>query len=136
MRTVAGADQPSPFLLRQDRYPFPYLPPTMKAAVLRLGTITMQCALSSRSCGIPLSGVAITSENTDAASPSRFAGALSTASNDVVNVKAKPATIANLIFMPLLSREVVATYLLVHGGHHLRRAGYWQRRDHTGLRWL
>src|SRR5690242_21935228 len=97
MRTVAGADQPEPLLLRQDRYPFPYLPPTMKAAVFRLGTMTMQYALSIRSCGIPLSGVAITSEKTDAASPKRLAGSLSIASNDVV--RAKPATITNLILL-------------------------------------
>ena len=57
----------------------------------------MQCALSSRSCGIPLSGVAITSENTAAASPNRLAGALSMANNDVVS--AKPATIINFIFL-------------------------------------
>src|SRR5664279_2423600 len=97
MRTVAGADQPKPLLLRQDRYPFPYLPPTMNAPVLSEGTMTMQCAFSSRSCGIPLSGVAITSEKTDAASPNRLAGSLSIASNDVV--RAKPATITNLIVL-------------------------------------
>src|SRR5208337_237768 len=102
MRTEAGADQPEPPLLRQDRNPFPYSPPTRKAAVLRLGTMTMQCALSSRSCGIPLSGAAITSEKTDAASPNRLAGSLSIASNDVV--KAKPATIISFIFLPLLSQ--------------------------------
>ena len=96
MRTVAGADQPSRFRLRQDRYPFPYLPPTMKAAVLRPGTMTMQCALSSRSWGIPLSGVDIICEKTDAASPNRLAGSLSIASN-VVD-RAKPATITNLMF--------------------------------------
>ena len=106
MRTVAGADQPAPLLLRQDRYPFPYLPPTMKAAVLRLGTMTMQCALSSRSCGIPLSGVAMISEKTDAASPNRLAGALSIASNDVV--RAKPATITSFIVFTSFCR----TYLL------------------------
>ena len=43
------ADQPEPLLLRQDRYPFPYLPPRMKAPVLSPGTMTMQCAFSSRS---------------------------------------------------------------------------------------
>src|ERR1051325_4192012 len=97
MRTVAGADQPEPLLFLQERYPFPYLPPTMKAPVLRLGTMTMQCAFSSRSCGIPLSGVAITSEKTDAASPKPMAGSLSIASNDVV--MANPATITNLIVL-------------------------------------
>src|ERR1035438_1422667 len=97
MRTVAGADQPEPLLLRQDRYPFPYLPPTRKAPVLSPGTITMQCAFSSRSCGIPLSGAAITSEKTDAASPNRLAGSLSIASNDNDVVRAKPATITNFI---------------------------------------
>src|SRR5665811_933756 len=108
MRTVAGADQPRPLLLRQDRYPFPYFPPTMNAPVLRLGTMTMQCAFPSRSCGIPLSGVAIISEKTDAASPSRLAGSLSIASNDVV--RAKPATIANFISLYLLPSHVpVAT---------------------------
>src|ERR1044071_7910142 len=107
MRTVAGADQPEPLLLRHERYPLPYLPPTMKAPVLRLGTITMQCAFSSRSCGIPLSGVAMISEKTDAASANRFAGSLSIANNDVV--MANPATITNLIFLPLLSHPFVAT---------------------------
>src|ERR1041384_8475734 len=91
MRTVAGADQPEPLLFRQERYPFPYLPPTMKAAVFRLGTMTMQCALSNKSCGIPLSGVAITSEKTEAASLNLLAGSLSIASKDVVG--AKPAEI-------------------------------------------
>ncbi len=33
MRTVPGADQPAPLLFRQDKYPFPYFPPTMNAAV-------------------------------------------------------------------------------------------------------
>ena len=47
MRTVAGADQPAPLLFRQDRYPFPYFPPTTKAAVLSSGTITMQWAFSA-----------------------------------------------------------------------------------------
>src|SRR6185436_9073133 len=28
MRTVPGADHPSPLLSRQDTYPFPYFPPT------------------------------------------------------------------------------------------------------------
>ena len=95
MRTVAGADQPWPLWFRQDKYPFPYFPPTMNAPVLRLGTMTMQWALSRRSCGIPLSGAAITSEKTAAASASRLAGALSIASKDVV--MAKPATITNFI---------------------------------------
>src|ERR1035437_4341258 len=127
MRTVAGADQPSPLWFRQDRYPFPYLPPTMKPAVLRLGTMTMQCAFSSRSCGIPLSGVAITSEKTDAASPNRLAGSLSIASNDVV--RAKPAMIANFIVLPR-SQVFVATVLPKHGWHHLRPPGQVERRNH------
>src|ERR1035437_6849247 len=118
MRTVAGADQPEPLLLRQDKYPFPYLPPTMKAAVLSPGTMTMQCAFSSRSCGIPLSGVAIISEKTAAASPNRLAGCLSIANKDVV--RAKPATIANFICLPLLSHVFVATSFLLHGWYHLR----------------
>jgi hypothetical protein len=42
MRTAPGADHPVPFLLRQDRNPFPYLAPTTNAAVLSAGTITMQ----------------------------------------------------------------------------------------------
>src|ERR1035437_9713432 len=118
MRTVAGADQPEPLLLRQDRYPFPKLPPTMKTAVLRSGTMTMQCAFSSRSCGIPLSGAAITSEKTDAASPSRLAGSLSAASSDVV--RAKPAMIINFIRLYLLlSPLLVATALPMHGWLHL-----------------
>ena len=67
--------------------------------------MTIQYALSSRSCGIPLSGVAIISEKTDAASPNRTAGSLSAASNDVVRVvKAKPATIANFIFASSVAR--------------------------------
>ena len=36
MRTVPGADQPAPVLLRHDRYPFPYFPPTTKAAVFKI----------------------------------------------------------------------------------------------------
>src|SRR6476646_8026909 len=39
IRTVPGADQPAPLLLRQDRYPFPYFPPTTNAPVFRSGTI-------------------------------------------------------------------------------------------------
>jgi hypothetical protein len=44
---------------------------------------------------MPLSGAAMISWKTDAASPNRCAGSLSIASNDVV--RAKPATIANFI---------------------------------------
>src|SRR5579859_7816220 len=95
MRTVPGADQPVAFLFRQDKYPFPYLPPNTKAAVFRFGTITMQWACSSSSCGMPLSGVAMTSENTAAASFRRFAGSLSLASN---GVRANAAMIISLIF--------------------------------------
>src|ERR1039458_6290536 len=58
------------------------------------------------------------SEKTDAASPSRLAGSLSIASNDVV--KTKPAAITSFIFLPPLSHEVVATALPVHGSHHFR----------------
>jgi hypothetical protein len=49
-----------------------------------------------------LSGVAITSEKTDAAAPNRLLVSLSAANNVVV--KAKPAIIANLMFLPLLSQ--------------------------------
>src|ERR1035441_7531231 len=90
----------------------------MKASVVSPGTMMMQCAFSSRSCGIPLSGAAMISEKTDAASPSRLAGSLSIASNDVV--KTKPAAITSFIFLPPLSHEVVATALPVHGSHHFR----------------
>ena len=61
MRTVPGADQPGPVLFRQDTYPFPYLPPTRKAAVFSEGTMTMQWAFASMSFGMPLSGVAMIS---------------------------------------------------------------------------
>src|SRR6266404_582901 len=64
MRMIPGADQPAPPSLRQNRYPLPYFPPMMKAAFFTPGTITMQCAFSSNSCGMARSGVAITSENT------------------------------------------------------------------------
>src|ERR1017187_6926383 len=84
MRTVPGADQPTPLLFRQDKYPFPYLPPTRNAAVFRLGTITMQWAFAIRSCGIPLSGAAMTSENTAAASFSRFTESLPLASRGAI----------------------------------------------------
>src|ERR1041385_4629592 len=96
----------------------------MKAPVLSPGTMTMQCAFSRRSCGIPLSGVAITSEKTDAASPNRLAGSLSIASKDVAH--ASPAMIIEFIFLlPLVSRrKLAATYLLVHGGHHLQPYGH------------
>src|SRR5436190_7898638 len=83
IRTVPGADHPDASLVRQDRYPFPYLPPTTNAAVLRSGTMTMQCALEMSSCGTPLSGVAIISDNTAAASSRRWAGSLSTANSGV-----------------------------------------------------
>src|ERR1035441_2959536 len=55
----------------------------MKASVVSPGTMMMQCAFSSRSCGIPLSGAAMISEKTDAASPNRLAGSLSAARNEV-----------------------------------------------------
>src|SRR4051794_7481272 len=77
MRTVAGADQPCPLFLRHDTNPFPYLPPIRNAAVFRFGTITMQLAFDNMSCGMPLSGVAMISENTAAASLRRFTGSLS-----------------------------------------------------------
>src|SRR5687768_13675748 len=84
MRTVPGADQPDRPVFRQDRYPFPYFPPTTNAAVLRSGTIPMPCSVPTRSPGIPLSGVAIISENTTAASFSRFAGSSSAAGSGVI----------------------------------------------------
>src|ERR1035438_1073315 len=84
MRTVPGADHPSPPLLRHDKYPLPYLPPTRKAAVFIPGTITMQWAFSSKSCGIPLSGVAIISENTAEASFNRFTESLSLANSGTI----------------------------------------------------
>src|SRR3954451_10353106 len=62
----------------------------------------MQCAFSSISCGIPLSGVAMTSENTAADSSNRFADSLSTARSGAT---ARAATITNFIFSPLLSEE-------------------------------
>src|SRR5437763_9092258 len=62
----------------------------------------MQCAFSSISCGMPLSGVAMTSENTAADSSSRFADSLSTARSGAT---ARAATIINFIFLPLLSEE-------------------------------
>ena len=46
----------------------------MNAAVLSSGTITMQCACSSISWGMPLSGAAMTSENTAAAASNRLRG--------------------------------------------------------------
>jgi hypothetical protein len=84
MRTVPGADHPAPPVLRQDTYPLPYFPPTTNAAVLRSGTITMQCAFSRSPWGIALSGVAMISENTTAASFSRFAGSSSAASSGMI----------------------------------------------------
>ena len=61
-RTEAGA--PHPPLPRQMAKPDPNFPPTTNAACLTLGTITMQCAFSNRSWGMPLSGVDITSLST------------------------------------------------------------------------
>src|SRR5436309_14502961 len=62
----------------------------------------MQCAFSSISCGMPLSGVAMTSENTAADSSNRFADSLSMARSGAT---ARAATIMNFIFSPLLSEE-------------------------------
>src|SRR4051794_40892201 len=62
----------------------------------------MQCAFSSMSCGMPLSGAAMTSENTAADSSKRFADSLSTARSGAM---AKAATTMNFIFSPLLSEE-------------------------------
>src|SRR5438270_12243958 len=66
----------------------------------------MQCAFSSISCGMPLSGVAMTSENTAADSSNRFADSLSTARSGAT---ARAATIINFIFSPLLSEETCDT---------------------------
>src|SRR5690349_6313137 len=120
MRTVPGADQPDRLLFRQERYPFPYFPPNMKAPVLSAGTITMQFAFSSISCGIPLSGVAMTSENTAADSSSRFADSLSIASSGVSNgVIARAVTIVNFICCAFSVAGCCATSLLVHALLHL-----------------
>ena len=97
MRTVPGADHPRPPALRQDRYPFPYFPPTPHAAVLRPGTMTMQWALARRSSGRPLSGADTTSENTAAASVSRLPGSSSCAmSGTNPRVPAMVAAMINL----------------------------------------
>src|SRR4051794_12251120 len=55
----------------------------------------MQCAFSSISCGMPLSGAAITSENTAADSSNRLADSLSTARSGAT---ARAATIINFMF--------------------------------------
>src|SRR5579883_1652807 len=79
--------------------------------------MTMQCAFSNRSWGIPRSGVAITSEKTVAASPNRLTGPLSAAI--AVVDRARLNTIANFIFTPLLSQVIAVTTLLVHCWRHL-----------------
>src|SRR5579862_3194651 len=105
MRTVPGADQPGPTLLRQEIYPLPYFPPTTNAAVLRSGTITTQWACSSISCGIPLSGAAITSENKAAASSNRFADSLSL---PIIGVIAIAAARKNFIGSPFSGRGLLS----------------------------
>src|SRR3954453_20511713 len=55
----------------------------------------MQCAFSSISCGMPLSGAAMTSENTAAESSSRFTDSLSAARSGAT---ARAATIMSFIF--------------------------------------
>src|SRR5579863_6761852 len=101
IRTVPGADQP--LLLRQDRYPLPYFAPKKKAAVFKPGTITMQWAFSSNSCGMPLSGADITSEKTSAASFSRLAGSLLAASS---GARAKVVNKIDLMCTSLRSHPV------------------------------
>src|ERR1035437_4798738 len=59
-RIAAGAPQPARFW-RQTAYPRPNLAPMPSAACFIPGTMTMQCAVSSNSCGTPLSGVAMIS---------------------------------------------------------------------------
>ena len=93
-RTAAGADQPTPSLLRQETNPLPYLAPTMNAPFFNPGTITMHCALFSRSCGIDLSGVPITSLNARAAAWSRVAASLSAP----INAKPVPSTARSFQF--------------------------------------
>src|SRR6202044_3557613 len=70
----------------------PYLAPNTKAAVLSDGTITMQCAFSSSSSGMPLSGADITSENTSAAAFRRLAP------SDAADSSGASAKVANRIF--------------------------------------
>src|ERR1017187_5408428 len=72
MRTAAGRPQPLPLWLRQVTNPVPNSPPTTNAAFFNPGTMMTHCAFSRNSCGIPLSGVAMISENTLAASPIVF----------------------------------------------------------------
>src|SRR5438270_11419156 len=79
MRTEAGADHFEP--RRQEKKPLPYFAPPIKAACFTPGTITMHCALASRSVGMPLSGADMTSESTTAASFKRCVGTSAEAKN-------------------------------------------------------
>src|SRR5438128_1051854 len=83
----------------------------MNAPVLRSGTMTMQCACSSISCGIPLSGADITSENTVAASFRRFAGSLSLARSGAIATAAMRRAFISLPF----SAVRVSHYALYKG---------------------
>src|SRR5260370_21499514 len=74
--TPAGADQPRPFWFLHTIKRRPYFAPTVKAPFFTFGTTTAQAALSSKSCGIPLSGVAMISFSTSAAALSRLAVSL------------------------------------------------------------
>src|SRR6185503_7326116 len=84
-RIEPGADQPTPPSRRQLTNPFPYLAPTMKAPFFRPGTMMMHWALPSRSCGIDLSGMPITSFR-DSAAASRRSGASAADNNPAPSV--------------------------------------------------
>src|ERR1022692_4216104 len=63
---AAGALQPEPPRRRHTANPRPYFAPKMNPAFFMPGTTTTQCALSSRSWGIPLSEALIISVSVSA----------------------------------------------------------------------
>src|SRR6185369_8316772 len=106
-----GALQSAP--LRQLRTPFPYSPPTMKAAFLTDGITATQCAFSHNSCGMSLSGAAWISLRTVADSARRLASPSTLPAHAVVATADASATIA-IFIVPFIKNSS----LIEPGGEH------------------
>src|SRR5580698_308847 len=79
-----AAGELHPYSCRHIAYPRPYLPPNRNAPLMRLGTITMHCALSIKSRGIPRSGLCMISVSANCALRRRGSGIVSWAHRAVV----------------------------------------------------
>src|SRR5262249_16901798 len=114
-RTAPGADQPTPSFFRQETNPFPYFPPKMNAPFLRSGTMTKHCARDSRSCGMDLSGVPITSLNAAAEASNRLG-----TSDAAERIPAQAASTANNFSFMHVSFEGNQTHDRIRAGINFR----------------